>query len=120
MIGLKKASYADLDFLFTDHLMNTLLQTGADAALMELAHAQLGPLVCDSACNRSVQGTLNHLGQDIEHLLWYEDAEVMDLSPYRVGAMLAGRPCRGKDLGGYVFPAKAMREWLLEGAIKGG
>lgn len=112
MIGMKKADYANLDYLFEDHFMNTLLKTGADDRLMHLAHAQLGPLVCDTENNRSVQGTLNQMGQDIQYTLEYERAKIMDMSPYRVGAWLADRPCRGKDLGGYVFPIRAMHEWL--------
>ena len=112
MIGVKMSDFAELDHRFEDHFMNTLLKTGADDPLMRAAHAQVGPLVCDTTNNRSVQGTLNHMGQDIKFMLEYEGAKVMDLSPYRVGAWLADRPCRGKDLGGYVFPIKAMHEWL--------
>lgn len=118
MIGMKKADYANLDYLFEDHFMNTLLKTGADDSLMRLAHAQLGPIVCDAENNRSVQGTLNHMGQDIQCMLDYEQANIMEMSPYRVGTWLADRPCRGKDLGGYVFPIRAMHEWLRE-PIKG-
>lgn len=112
MVGMKKADYANLDYLFEDHFMNTLLKTGADDSLMRLAHAQLGPLVCDTANNRSVQGTLNQMGQDIRCMLDYQQADIMEMSSYRVGSWLAGHPCRGKDLGGYVFPTRAMHEWL--------
>ncbi|RDH82033.1 MAG: hypothetical protein DIZ78_16495 [endosymbiont of Escarpia spicata] len=78
--ALKKADFAELDYWFADGFMNALLKTGADDVLMDCAHAALGPLVCDTECDRSVQGTMNRMAQDIEHMLWYEDASVMDLA----------------------------------------
>ena len=92
--------------------MNTLLKTGADDALMDHATAALSPLVCDSNCNRSVQGTLNQMGQDIEHLLWYENASIMDLNPYRTGAWLADRPCTVKGVKDCIWPVQAMHALL--------
>jgi len=112
--ALKKADFAELDYWFADGFMNTLLKTGADDALMQRAHAALGRLVCDTNCNRSVQGTMNQMAQDLEHKLWYEDASVMDLSPYRTGAWLADRPCNVKGVKGGVWPVQAMRELLLQ------
>ena len=110
--ALTKDDFANLDLRFADGFMNTLLKTGADDALMDHATAALSPLVCDSNCNRSVQGTLNQMGQDIEHLLWYENASIMDLNPYRTGAWLADRPCTVKGVKDCIWPVQAMHALL--------
>ncbi len=113
--ALKKPDFAELDRAFDFHFMNTLLKTGASDDLMQQASALTGPLVCDTVCNRSVQGTLNRMAFEIEHTLWYYDANVMDLCPHRMSAKLADEPFRGKDLGGkYVFPDKAMHALIPE------
>lgn len=110
--ALKKSDFADLDFWFSDGFMNTLLKTGADDALMDRAHSALGPLVCDTICDRSVQGTMNQMAQSIEHMLWYENASILDISPTRTGAWLAERPCTAKGVKGCIWPKQAMHELL--------
>ncbi len=101
--SLTRPDFADLEYRFVDSFMNTLLKTGADETLMQKAQATLGPLVCDSVCDRSVQGTLNQMGQEVEDLVYYD------------GLNVAERPCsiyRQKDV---VWPVEAMRTWLLGG-----
>lgn len=110
--ALKKADFAELDYRFEDGFMNTLLKTGADDALMARAHAVLGQLVCDSDCNRSVQGTLNQMGQDVGFYLASDDESVAEITGYRLGAWLADRPCRAKGVNDCIWPARAMRDLL--------
>ena len=112
LIGLKKADFADLDFWFRDGFMNTLLKTGADEAMIDRAHAAMGPLVCDTIGDRSVQGTMNQMAQSIEHLLWYEGASILDIAPNRTGVWLADRPCSAKGVKGYIWPIEAMHALL--------
>ena len=69
---------------FVDTLMNTLLKCGANDVQLEAAEQALRPLQVDTNCNRSVQGTLNRIKGDIEHLLWYDQANIADLSGYRL------------------------------------
>lgn len=113
--ALKKENFADLDWFFQDGFMNTLLKVGADDRHMKAAEKLLAPLVCDHDCNRSVQGTMNRMGQDLDIMLAYDRASVMDLSPYKTGAWLAERPCSAKGARNYFWPAREMLA-LLEGA----
>ncbi|MFH7321247.1 DUF6933 domain-containing protein [Desulfurivibrio sp. D14AmB] len=110
--ALKKEELAELDWFFQDGFMNTLLKVGADDRQMKAAEKLLALLVCDNDCNRSVQGTLNRMGQDLDLMLAYERASVMDLSPYKTGAWLAERPCTAKGVRNCIWPARAMLELL--------
>ena len=112
--ALKKNDFAELDRFFQDGFMNTLLKVGAEDRHMKTAEKMLAPLVCDSNTNRSVQGTLNRMGQDLGCMLNYDQCSVMDLSPYRTGAWLADRPCTMKGVSDCIWPVRAMLE-LLEG-----
>nr|WP_197674213.1 hypothetical protein [Halopseudomonas litoralis] len=88
--------------------MNTLLKAGATEAQLSAAANVLTPLRCDTQCDRSVQGTLNHMKQDLDHLLWYDQLPITDLAPYRVGAWLAERPCVAKGVKDCIWPLRAM------------
>ena len=105
---LTKPDFAELDYWFQDGLMNTLLKGGANQAQLDAAARSLAPLQCDTLRDRSVQGTLNQMKQDVEHMLWYDRLPIENLGPYSTGVWLAERPCGvrgGKD---YVWPMKAM------------
>ena len=112
--ALKKNDFAELDWYFQDGFMNTLLKVGAEDRHMKAAEKLLAPLACDNDCHRSVLGTLNQMGQDLGHMLDYDQCSVMDLSPYRTGAWLADRPCMMKGARDCIWPGCAMLE-LLEG-----
>ena len=118
--GVVKADFAELDYWFQDGLMNTLLKCGATESQLDAAHKAITRLVCDTECNRSVQGTMNQFTQSIEHLLWYDNARIEDISAYRTGAWLADSPCsfkpegRKKTRNDYLFPKKEMLA-LLDG-----
>ncbi|WP_111642265.1 DUF6933 domain-containing protein [Marinimicrobium alkaliphilum] len=105
---LKKADFAHLDHLFIDIFMNTLLKAGATDAQMQIAHNALAPLVLDSQCDRSVQGTMNQMAQDLGHSLWYNNAKVADLLPYSTSLWLADRPCTAKGVKDCIWPIRAM------------
>jgi hypothetical protein len=106
--ALKKANLAELDYFFSNAFMNTLLKCGADDALMQRAQTMLGPLVCDSVCDRSVQGTMNQMGQDLDFALDYDGVKVHEITGYRQGAWLADRPCRVKTQKDCIWPRDAM------------
>lgn len=112
--ALTRPDFADLEYRFVDSFMNALLKTGADEALLQKAQASLAPLVCDSVCDRSVQGTLNQMGQEVEHMVYYDGLNVAELTGYRQSAWLAERPCGINNRKGVVWPAQAMRT-LLQG-----
>lgn len=114
---LTKPDFASLDWHFQDAFMNTLIKIGAGQAMMENAEPLLKALCFDTECNRSVQGTMNQMKGDIEHMLWFDNMKVEDISPYRAAAWLADRQCTIKGQKDCVWPIKAMAE-LLGGSIE--
>ncbi|EON93066.1 hypothetical protein MARLIPOL_03500 [Marinobacter lipolyticus SM19] len=105
---LTKPDFAELDWWFQDALMNTLLKSGANEAQMDAAAGALSYLTCDSECDRSVQATMNRMGQDLEHQISYDRLSISDLAPYRTGAWLADRPYTVKGVKGAIWPQREM------------
>ena len=112
IIGLVKKDYPVLDYLFSDALMNTLLKIGANEEQMQTATEALAPLSIQSGCDRSVQGTMNQMKGSFEHMVWYDDIKVEELSPYRTAAWLADRPCTVKGQKDCIWPKEAMLNLL--------
>lgn len=94
--------------------MNTLLKLGANQNQLDTAAALLAPCRFDTNCNRSVQGTMNQMAGDLEHMLWYDDAKLEELSSYATAAWLADRPCTVKGQTGCIWPERAMLELLSQ------
>jgi Domain of unknown function (DUF6933) len=105
---LTKPDFAELDWWFQDALMNTLIKSGANETHMNAAESALSYLACDSECDRSVQATMNRMGQDLEHQIWYDRLSIGDLVPYRTGAWLGDRPCTVKGVKGWIWPQREM------------
>lgn len=114
--SLVKADFARFDWYFADALMNTLLKLGANQQQLDNAAALLAPCQFDTVCNRSVQGTMNQMAGDIEHMLWYDNVSLDDISSYRSGVWLAGRPCTVKGVKDCIWPKKAMLALLSQAA----
>ncbi|MCV6614863.1 MAG: hypothetical protein OIF35_07790 [Cellvibrionaceae bacterium] len=114
MIGVRKPDFERFDHYFEDALINTLIKLGAESAQINAAQQLLGPCKFDTACNRSVQGTMNQMAGNIEHMLWYEDARLEDINPYRTAVWLADRPCNIKGQKDCVWPRKAMLALLSD------
>lgn len=110
--ALRKADFAELDYYFCDGFMNTLVKVGAEERHMSAAEKLLMPLACDNDCDRSVQGTLNQMGQELGFMLEYDNASVMDMAPYRTSAWLAERPCSAKNVRDCIWPVRSMLEIL--------
>ncbi len=91
--------------------MNTLLKCGADQDQLEATLRHLRPLQADTQCNRSVQATLNRMGQELEHALHYDNINVAEITGYRQGAWMAQTPRTVKGQG-VLWPQKAMLELL--------
>ena len=105
---LRKPDFAKLAWHFEDGFMNTLLKAGASNTQMKAAANALRPLQFDNDCNRSVQGTMNQMAGETEHMLWYDNASVKDISAYRTGVCLADRPTSMKGVKGFIWPDKEM------------
>lgn len=106
--GLLKADFANFDRLFADALMNTLLKLDASQSQLDTAAALLAPCRFDTHCDRSVQGTMNQMAGNFEHMLWFEEAKLEDICSYSTGAWLADRPCRVKGQKDCIWPDRAM------------
>ncbi len=109
---LTKPDFLRLDDLFIDVLMNTLMKCGADHMQLDVIHQHLSPLCIDTDCNRSVQGTMNQMKGDVEHMLWYQGVSITDISGPRTSVWLANRPCTVKGKKDCIWPDKAMLNLL--------
>ena len=109
---LVKKDFANFPLLFEDALLNTLLKLGANQTQLEAATKCLDTLVCNNQCDRSVQGSMNQMAQEIEHSLYYNQAKIVDASAYRLGAWLADSPRSIKGQKDYIWPHKAMLSLL--------
>ncbi|MAK44063.1 MAG: hypothetical protein CMN80_07915 [Spongiibacter sp.] len=117
--ALKKADLANLDWWFSDALMNTLLKCGANDRQMALAAEMLHRLQVDSVCDRSVQGTMNRMASDIEHMLYYDSINLAEITGYRLSAWLAHRPCSVKGRKDCVWPDREFFALLDQAALSG-
>lgn len=109
--ALTKPDFAELNDRFVDVFMNTLLKCGAEEAHLEAAHQYLRPFQMDTDCNRSVQGTLNRMKDEFEHLLDYDGLNIAEMTGYSAGAWLADTPRTVKG-NGTLWPKNAMLELL--------
>ena len=114
MKSLVKADFARFDWHFADTLMNTLLKLDANQQQLDIAAALLAPCRFDTDCNRSVQGTMNRMKGDIEHMLCYDNARLDDISSYHAGVWLADRPCTVKGVKDCIWPKEAMLKLLSQ------
>ena len=110
--ALTKPDLAMIDRFFDDALMNTLLKCGATQEQLDTAAALLQPLAFVGGTDRSVLGTLNQLGQDIDHIIYFDSLNVADMAGYAVSAWLADRPCHVKGQKDCIWPKDAFLELL--------
>ncbi len=94
--NIKKADLCNLDYFFQDALMNTIMKLGADERLMDNAYALIHRLSFDTEVNRSVQGSMNQMIQELKWHLY--GVEVRDLLGYRQNVWFSERPCRVKGV----------------------
>ena len=110
--ALTKPDFAKIDRFFDDALMNTLLKCDATQEQLDTAAALLQPLAFVGGTDRSVLGTLNQLGQDIDHILYFDSLNVAEMAGYALSASLADRPCQVKGQKDYIWPKDAFLELL--------
>lgn len=116
LTGLTKKDFEALDYHFADALMNTLLKVGADEDQIRAAQDLLAPVSISKSFDRSVQGTMNQMKGDLEHLIWFDNVNIMDCSAYKLSARLANRPCTVKGQKDCIWPDKAMLQLLSRSA----
>jgi hypothetical protein len=109
---LTKKDFANLDWHFNDVFINTLLKCDMPPELVNAAATNHQPLTFDTTCNRSVQGTMNQVAQDIDYGLYYKSTSVADIIPYQYSADLSHRPCGVKGQKDYIWPDREMTKLL--------
>ena len=111
---LTKPDFANLDLHFQDVFINSLMKAGVSMDLVDKATRFLMPEYTDydTECNRSVQGTMRLMADDISWGLQYDNESINDLLPYSTSAKLSDRSCRIKGQKDCIWPIKAMIELL--------
>ena len=109
---LTKKDFANLDWQLNDVFINTLLKSDMPPELVYAAATNYQPLTFDTNCNRSVQGTMNQVAQEIDYGLYYKSTSVADINPYRYSADLSHRPCSVKGQKDYIWPDREMAQLL--------
>jgi hypothetical protein len=109
---LTKPDFANLNWWFMDSLMNTLIKCGASDKQLDAVHRYLVPLQVDTECDRSVQGTMSRMAGDVEHMLWFDEVAITDVSGPRTSLWLSDRPCNVKGRKDCIWPQKEMLDLL--------
>ena len=83
------------------------------SASIEKATSEIDTLQFDTACSRSVQGTMRVANQDLDAVLW-DGPNVMDLPIYSTSSFLNHRPLsmKGMKSSQCLWPDQAMLEWV--------
>ena len=106
--GLRKEHFAELGGKWFQPLyLATLAAFGYAPAQIKKVELAIGPICFDTATDRSVQGSLRIVWQDLEAWI-VRVPEVMDLYPIAVSCELSHRPAT--ICGKLVWPDKAMLE----------
>ena len=92
MVGVTVKHLKALDYWFQDLLVNTLLKAGIPPELIEASSGLITPLEFDTNCDRSVQGTLNQIIQELEWRVQYDGIPVLDLPIYSTSVALSDAP----------------------------
>ena len=112
--ALTKADMANIDRWFEDSLMNTLLKCQATQEQLDTAAALLQPLSFEGGTDRSILGTMNQIGQDLEHTIYFDSINVADMTGYQMSAWLAERPCTVKSQKEFILPKQAFLDFIDE------
>lgn len=105
---LTKKNFAMFQREFEFALMNTILKCDATEKQMDTAQRLLEKIQIGTNCNRSVQGTVNSMIQDLKHMGYYDDFDVTQITGHRIGAHLADTPCGVKGSKEHIWPKNEM------------
>ncbi|MCU4676238.1 hypothetical protein N7931_11410 [Catenovulum sp. 2E275] len=109
---VQKADFADLESLFVEGFINTLLKLDFPFAVIDAATKLLTPLRFDSNCSRSVQGTMRKMKGLIDNLLDYDQIKISELSPKAASAWLNEMPYSAKGQSDTIWPIQAMQAFI--------
>ena len=110
--GLRKAEFSRLGFWFREAFVGSLGYMGVPDNQVRRAELALGPVVLDTACDRSVQGSLNQMRYMLEGCV-EEVPDVMLLNPLKVTAWLSHYPVTVRGGKECWMADEAMRERVM-------
>lgn len=114
--AMNKKELGHLVHHFQDVFINSLMKAGIDAELVEKAANYLtnDHLQLDTTSNRSVQGTMRLMADELGWALKYDGKHIDDIAIYSTSAWLSDRPCNIKGQKDCIWPIKAMTELLQQ------
>ena len=107
-----KDDFFDLDSLFIEVFINTLLKLNYPFSIINKASKLLSPMKFDNQCDQSVMGSIRFVTERIEHLVVLDNIKIGELSPCSTSAWLNEMPCSVKGRKEPVWPIQAMREFI--------
>lgn len=114
--AMNKKELADLFGHFQDVFINSLMKAGVDMELVEKAATYLydNRLQLDTTCNRSVQGTMRLMAEEMDWSLKFDGKHIDDIAIYSTSAWLSDRPCNVKGQKDCIWPIKEMTKLLVQ------
>jgi len=106
-----------LDYWFSDLLGNVLMKSDIDPELTEFTiEITADQIQIDTQTDRSVQGTINRVIQELKYQLEYDGTHIEDLAFYSTSVWLNDRPCKvkGMKVRDFLWPKRAMKDHLTE------
>jgi len=106
-----------LDYWFCDLLGNILMKSKIDPELTEFTvEITAEQIQFDTQSDRSVQGTMNRVIQELKYQLEYDGTRIEDLALYSTSVWLNDRPCKvkGMKVSEFLWPKRAMKDHLSE------
>ena len=103
-----------LGYHFHDIFISSLIKSGIAPDLINKAASYLEEdrLQLDTTCNRSVQGTMRLMAEELEWSLKYDSKHIDDIAIYSTSAWLSDRPCNIKGQKDCIWPIKEMTKLL--------
>lgn len=110
--AVRKPDMKNLERLFENVFLNTLLKLGLSQEAFERAGDSIGRLQFDSNTNRSVLETMNQFKRDLEWIC--QGYNLDETTGYAITRELTQQFCGMKGKKGYVVPAEEMARLLGE------
>ncbi len=114
--AMTKKELPYLGYHFQDIFINSLIKSGITPELIDKAASYLkdDSLQLDTTCNRSVQGTMRLMTEELEWSLQYDGKHIDDIAIYSTSAWLSDRPCNIKGQKDCIWPIKEMTKLLQQ------
>ena len=110
--AVRKPAFKQLELLFEESFLNTLLKLGMSQAALEKAQSLLGRFQVASKTDRSTLGVMTQLKTTLEFIC--AEYDLIDTTGYSISRELAKQICRSPNKKDYIVPAQEMALLLGE------